>query len=142
MKLQRDTDKRDILKQVPLFRSLSKKSLDEIAQKSDEVEMSAGTVLAKQGEIGSEFVFILEGEARIEKDGNVINHLSTDDFFGEIALIDGKPRTASVIAETDMRLLVMHARFFQPLLNTIPGLAYEVAVALCKYLRKAQSTGS
>lgn len=138
MKLTGSSAKHEILKKVPLFRNLDKKHLDEIAKKADEVHMEAGTVLASQGNVGQEFVFILEGTARVEKDGQVINRLSANNFFGEIALIDGNPRAASVIADTDMDMLVIHARFFQSLLESVPGMAKEIAVALCGYLRRSQ----
>ncbi len=73
--------------------------------------------------MGSEFILILEGEARVEKDREVINRLSVDDFFGEISLSDGRPRAATVIAETDMNLLVVGPRFSTRLLVITPGLA-------------------
>jgi CRP-like cAMP-binding protein len=139
MKLHSHSYKRDALKKVPLFSNLNKRSLDDISKIADEVEVPAGKVLAKQGTLGLEFTFILEGEARVEKDGKVINRLSANDFYGEIAIIDRKPRTATVIAETDMKLLVVHSRFFQPLLEKTPGLANQLIIALCKYVREAES---
>jgi CRP-like cAMP-binding protein len=131
--------KSDLLKSVPLFKDLSKRNLDEIAKYADEVRMGRGTVLAKQGSIGLEFVFIIEGKARVERDGKVINRLSANDFFGEISLIDQRPRMATVIADSDVRLLVVHARSFRQLLDTVPGLAYKIMVGLCKYLREAEA---
>ena len=99
----------------------------------------AGKVLTREGAAGLECILILEGEARVEKDGEIINRLSANDFFGEIALIDGRPRAATVIAETDMNLLVVGSRFFTRLLEITPGLAKEIMLALCKYLREAES---
>ncbi len=60
------------------------------------------------------------------------------DFFGEISLIDREPRTATVIAETDMTLLIVHKTSFGQLLDTIPGLQKKMLVSLCKYLRRAE----
>ena len=131
--------KRDILKQVPLFSNLSNKNLDEISMISDEVQKKAGTVLAKEGDVGSEFILIVEGEARVEKGGKTINNLPSSSFFGEVSIIDGKPRTATVIADTDVKLLVIHSRFFHELLEKVPGLAKEILLALCHYLREAES---
>ena len=139
MKSHQHSYKRDALKKVPLFSNPNKKSLDEIGKIADEVEVPAGKILAKQGTLGLEFTFILEGEARVEKDGKVINRLSANDFYGEIAIIDRKPRTATVIAETDMKLLVVHSRFFRPLLEKTPDLANQIIIALCKYIREAES---
>ena len=139
MRLLGRSYKRDLLKSVPLFKDLSKRNLDEVAKYADEVRKKQGTVLAQQGSRGLEFIFIIEGEARVERDGKVINRLSANDFFGEISLIDQRPRMATVIADSDVRLLVVHARSFRQLLDTVPGLAYKIMVGLCKYLREAEA---
>jgi CRP/FNR family cyclic AMP-dependent transcriptional regulator len=137
VKAQKQTTKRDLLKKVPLFSNLSKGNLDEIAKIADETEVSAGKAIAKEGETGLEFVFILEGQAKVEKHGKVVNRLAPHDFFGEVAIIDGRPRTATVTAETDMKLLVVESRYFARLLEKTPGLLNEIMVALCKYIRDA-----
>jgi len=139
MRLLGRSYKRDLLKSVPLFKDLSKRNLDEVAKYADEVRKKQGTVLAQQGSRGLEFIFIIEGEARVERDGKAINRLSANDFFGEISLIDQRPRMATVIADTDVKLLVVHARSFRQLLDTVPGLAYKIMVGLCKYLREAEA---
>ncbi len=138
MQLTRHSPKHDILKKVPLFINLDRKHLEEIAAISDEVQAKAGSVLAQEGEFGREFVFILGGEARVEQNGKIINRLYPFDFFGEISLIDSKPRVASVIADTDVDTLVIHYRFFQPLLDSVPGLSTKIAIALCTYLRDTE----
>ncbi len=140
MLLRRSAQKVDLLKKVPLFSNLSKRHLKEIAQHADQVEVETGRVLAKEGKIGWEFIFVLDGKARVEKNGKLIRQLSRGDFFGEISLIDREPRTATVIAETDMTLLAVHKRFFDHLLDEIPGLQKEILVSLCKYLRRAEKT--
>ena len=78
----RSSEKEDLLKKVPLFSSLSKRHLREIGKHADQVQVKAGWVLAKQGEKGREFIFIVEGEARVKKDGKVINQLSGETFLG------------------------------------------------------------
>ena len=138
MLLRRRSQKIDFLKKVPLFSNLSKRHLNEIGKHADQVAIKAGKVLAQQGNIGWDFILIVEGKAQVKKDGKVIRHLSSGDFFGEISLIDGEPRTATVIAETDMALLVVHRRSFDHLLDTIPGLPKKIMVSLCKYLRRAE----
>jgi CRP-like cAMP-binding protein len=138
MLLRRRSQKIDLLKRVPLFSDLSKRHLNEIAKHADQVLPKAGRVLAQQGKKGWEFIFIVEGKAEVEKNGKVIRHLSRGDFFGEISLIDGEPRTATVIAKTDMSILVVHSRSFDHLLDTIPGLQKKIMVSLCKYLRRAE----
>jgi len=130
--------KMDLLKKVPMFSELSKSHLREISKHSDNVAKKAGDVLARQGNKGWEFFFIIDGKARVEKDGRVIRNLTSGDFFGEISLVDREPRTASVIAETDMDLLVVHSRSFNHLLDMTPGLSEKILISLCKYIRRAE----
>ena len=127
----------DILRKVPLFSKLNKKHLNQIAKHAVETSIRKGELLARQGTKGSDFTFIVEGKAWVEKDGKIVNNLSAGDFFGEISLIDGKPRAASVIAETDMVILVVDANSFDHLLDTVPGLQKNILVSLCSYLRRA-----
>ena len=138
MLLRRSSQKIDLLKKVHLFSNLSLRHLREIAKHADQVQVEKGRVLVQQGKIGWEFIFIVEGKARVEKDGNVIRQLSKGDFFGEISLIDGEPRTSSVIAETNMTLLIVHKPSFDHLLDAIPGLQRKILISLCQYLRRAE----
>ena len=138
MLLHRSSQKIELLKSVPMFSNLSQRHLREIAKHADQVRVEVGRVLAEQDSKGWEFIFIAEGKARVEKDGKVIRQLSGGDFFGEISLIDGEPRTATVIAETDMTLLLVHKKSFDHLLDTIPGLQRKILISLCKYLRRAE----
>jgi CRP-like cAMP-binding protein len=138
---RRGADKSDVLKSVPLFSELSKKHLDLIGKRLDEVDMAAGTVLAREGELGEEFVFLLEGRVRVEKGGKPINTLSSGDFFGEISLLDRGPRTATIVADSDVALLVLHVRYFDELLEKIPDLSRQMLRALCGYLRRTEAQG-
>ncbi len=134
----RSSQKMDLLKKVPLFSTLSKRHLGDIAKHTDQVQVETNRVLVQQGKPGWEFIFIVEGKARVEKDGKVIRQLSQGDFFGEISLMDGEPRASSVIAETDMTLLIVHKTSFDHLLETIPGLQRKILISLCQYLRRAE----
>ena len=138
MLLRRSSQKIDLLKKVLLFSNLSQRHLGEIAKHADQVQVERERVLAHEGKKGWEFVFVVDGKARVEKDGKFIRQLSGGDFFGEISLIDGEPRTATVIAETDMTLLIVHKTSFDHLIDTIPGLQKKMWVSLCKYLRGAE----
>jgi CRP/FNR family cyclic AMP-dependent transcriptional regulator len=138
--LRRHADKIDDLKKVPLFSALNRRHLDAIARHADEVKRDAGTVLARQGARGLEFLLIVEGSARVERDGEVIAHLGPGDFFGEMSLIDGKPRSATVIADSPVFLLVVDVRSFGRLLETVPGLSNKVMATLCERLRAADET--
>jgi CRP/FNR family cyclic AMP-dependent transcriptional regulator len=137
MLLKSHSDKVDVLKKVPLFSELSRRHLDHIAREADEVKQKEGAVLTRQGGLGREFLLILEGGARVERDGTVNAHLSPGDFFGEMSLIDGMPRSASVIAESPSVLLVIEARSFQKLLDTVPGLQRKLLAILSARLRAA-----
>ena len=138
MSLHRRSQKIDLLKKVPLFSNLSKRHLNEIGKHADQVSIKDGNVLAQQGRTGREFVFIVDGKAQVKKDGKVIRQISAGDFFGEISMIDGEPRTATVIAETDMTILLVHSSSFAYLLDTIPGLQKKIMLSLCTYLRRAE----
>jgi len=132
-------DKVGALGAVPLFQGLSARQLEQIVQHADEVPMRAGTTLAEEGKTGLELVFLLDGEAEVSQGGASVNQLGPGDFFGEIALLDGGPRTATVTAKTDLNLLVVHKNAFDHLLEAVPGLQQEILLALCAYLRRAES---
>jgi CRP-like cAMP-binding protein len=138
--LKRHADKIDVLKKVPLFGALSRRHLEMIARHADQVKRDAGTTLARQGGRGLEFLLIVEGSARVERDGKVIAHLGAGDFFGEMSLIDGRPRSATVIADASVLLLVVEVRSFGRLLEMVPGLSKKVMAALCERLRAADET--
>ena len=94
--------------------------------------------MVKEGEKGGAFFFIVEGTAQVKQGKKVINNLKRGDYFGEISLIDEKPRTASVIAEKDMTILVINKRSFDHMLKTVKGLEHNILVSLCGYLRRAE----
>lgn len=95
------------LKSIPLFASLSKKEQALVARHADQVEVDSGEVLAREGEIGKEFFVIESGSATVTREGAVINQLGPGDFFGEIGLLETLKRTATVTADTPMKLIVM-----------------------------------
>src|SRR5579885_3337765 len=96
MRLRRRSQKIDVLRQIPLFADLSRRHLDEIAKHADEIDATAGTVLMRQGEIGHELVIIVEGEARVDRDGRELARFGDGSFVGEMALLDGLERSAAV----------------------------------------------
>jgi CRP-like cAMP-binding protein len=140
MLLGRHADKIEVLKKVPLFSALSRRHLDMIARHADQVKRDADAILARQGARGLEAVLIVEGSARVERDGKIIAHLGAGDFFGEMSLIDGRPRSATVISDAPVVLLVVHTRSFGRLLETVPALHRKVTAALCERLRAADET--
>ena len=133
----RRSDKVCLLQNVPLFSRLSQRHLNAVAKHVDGVHVREGTVLAKQGAQGLEAIIIIDGRARVEVDGKAIAELSPGDVVGEMSVIDGKPRSATVIAQTPMNLLVLHRRDFMFLLESVPGLQRKLLVTLCERLRQA-----
>ena len=116
MRLGKD-GKVELIRKVPLFSKLSKKGLEEVAHIADELDLPKGKVMAEEGDRGREFFVLLEGEADVTKGEKSINTMHEGDFFGEIALVTKMPRTASVTATTDVRVLVITERDFGALLK-------------------------
>ena len=131
------SDRLDKLAAVSLFNGFSKGELRRIDKEAKEVQVKAGQVLTKQGEPGREFLLIAEGKARVERDGKVVARLKEGDFFGELSLIDGEPRNATVIADTPMLLLVVTKRAFSDLMRSSPSLQRKVMAGLISRLREA-----
>jgi len=131
MRLHKDA-KVELIKKVPLFSKLSKKGLEEVAHIADELDLPKGKQMAEEGDRGREFFVLLEGEADVTKGGQSINTMREGDFFGEIALVTKMPRTASVTATTDVRVLVITERDFGALLKHSPEVGRGVAEALAE----------
>ena len=125
------TDNRKIkaLKSVPLFAQCSTRELAEIAKTVDEIDLPEGRTLAKEGLTGKEFVVLAEGIADVESNGELVNTLGPGDFFGEISLVTGVPRTATVTTRSPARLLVLSAPAFRALLAHAPRIRRRVVAA-------------
>ncbi len=119
-----------LIKNVPLFSQLSKAGLEDVGKIADEIDLPKGKVLAKEGARGQEFVVIVQGEADVQKDGQTINTLSDGDFFGEIALVTKRPRTATVTTTKPTRALVITEREFLALLKRSPEVGAGIVEAL------------
>ena len=106
--------------------------LAEVAQIADELDLPKGKMMAEEGDRGREFFVLLEGEADVTKSGTSINTIHGGDFFGEIALVTKMPRTASVTATSDVRVLVITERDFATLLKHSEEVGRGVAEALAE----------
>jgi CRP/FNR family transcriptional regulator, cyclic AMP receptor protein len=122
-------EKVELIKRAPLFADCSKGELEQIAHIADEIDLPEGKALTRQGERGREFFVLLEGEADVTQDGQSINQLGTGDFFGEIALVEDRPRTATVTATSPVRALVITDRAFRQLLGEQPEIREKVLAA-------------
>lgn len=129
----------DKLGKLPLFSSCSKRELTRIARAGDEVSVAAGKQLVDQGEMGREAFIILSGKATVKRNGRKIATLQEGDPFGELSLLDHGPRTASVIAETDLSLFVLSARRFNGVLDESPGLSRKLLAFLAGRVRNLDS---
>ena len=122
----------ELIKQVPLFEDCSKAELRQIAETADEVDVPAGTLLTKEGASGKEFVVIIDGAAEVRRRGRKINELGSGDFLGEIALVSGAPRTATVKTTEPTRALVLTAQAFRSLMRRVPSIQLKVLAALAR----------
>ena len=125
----------ELLKGVPLFADCSRGELEQIAQIADEIDLAEGKELTRLGGPGREFFVLLEGEADVSRDGQTIIELGPGDFFGEIALVQDTPRTATVTATTPVRVLVITDRAFKRLLEEQPEIQRKVLVALAQRVK-------
>jgi len=119
----------EALRRVPLFEHCSTRELSKIAATVDEVDLPEGRTLTHEGLFGKEFVVLAEGIADVEQDGEVVNTLGPGDFFGEIALVTGMPRTATVTTRSPARLLVLNGHAFRSLLARAPMIRRRVVSA-------------
>jgi CRP-like cAMP-binding protein len=130
----RKNAKVELISRVPLFAGCSKRELGEIASLADELVLPTGRKLAAEGATGHEFVVLVEGAAEVKRGGRIVNRLGAGDFLGEIALVTGRKRTATVTTTEPSRLLILTASAFRSLLRDLPGLQLKVLDALAERL--------
>jgi CRP-like cAMP-binding protein len=133
-------DKIERLEEVALLEACSYKQLRAVARITDVLELPAGTTLARAGEPGNEFFLIVDGSARVEVSPRKRSRLGPGDYFGEMSLLDGGPRSATVVADTPVRLLVINRRDFTTLLREAPALTHSILMTLSKRLRQAEAS--
>jgi CRP/FNR family transcriptional regulator, cyclic AMP receptor protein len=134
MKLFSQDTKVQALDGVPLFDGLSKKELAQLARLSEDLEVEPGKVLCKEGEIGKEFFVIVDGKVKVNRKGSRVATRGSGEFVGEIALLEDLPRTATVTAETPVRLFVLTRKDFRHLVDVNPGVERKVMRALARRL--------
>jgi len=128
----------DKLAMIDMFSELSKKELRSVERLMTPLSVKAGRVLMKEGESAREFVIIVEGKATVRRRNKVIAHVEAGDFLGEMAIIAGGPRTATVTADTDMILEVLNRREFNALLDDQPGIMRKVLTGAVKRLHELE----
>ena len=130
------------LERVPLFEDCSLRQLRAVADISTVVEVPEHTVLTRAGEPGDEYFVIIDGRALVTLSPQKRNRMHPGDFFGEMSLLDGEPRSATVKAETDLRLLVIDRTHFWRLLREVPGLTEKMLVTLSRRVRQREKPRS
>jgi CRP-like cAMP-binding protein len=128
----------DLLARVPLFAGLSRRHLRTLADRADQVEFRPGEVIVAEGMRGGAFFVIVEGEARVTRGKRTLTKLGQGDFFGELALLDGGTRTASVTAATPMLCIRIFKRAFDRLIADEPDVAARMLSVLAGRVRQAE----
>lgn len=136
------SDKVALLRKVAFFDGLTAQQLTQVARLADETEVEAGRSLARAGDTGRELFIIVDGEALVRPARGRAIRLGRGDFFGEMSLIDGAPRSATVEATTPMRLLVVGQREFWQLLAAAPAISRRIMHAMAERLREANAAYS
>lgn len=134
----------DLLESVPLFSRCTHRERRTIARHAEIAELPAGTDLVIEGEAGDALFIILEGEASVLRSdaADVVARVGPGAYFGELALLDGSPRSATVRADTDVKVAVLGIRMFRTLLREVPDLAEQLLVGLAGQLRAAQAAAA
>jgi CRP-like cAMP-binding protein len=127
------------LSKIWLFSTASGRDLRTIRRALEEVTVPAGRMLCEEGTIGREFFLIVEGQASVRRRGRRIATLGPGQYFGELALLDRRPRSATVISETEMLLLVLGQRQFNGVLDAVPPLARKLLAAMATRLRESDA---
>ena len=125
------------LSTIWLFSTCSNRDLRTIRKATEEVTVPAGRVLCEEGTIGREFFLIVDGQASVRRNNRKVATLGPGQYFGEMALLDRRPRSASVTSETDMTLLVLGQRQFNGVLDSVPALSRKMLAAMATRLREA-----
>ena len=139
MRLFSQDTKVQALKSAPLFEGLSRRELAQLARVCEDLEVEPGKVLCKEGEIGHESFVIVDGKVQVTRKGRRVATLSSGDFVGEIAVVTEMPRTATVTAETPVRLFVLTRRDFRGVLDKNPNVERKVLRALARRLAETSS---
>jgi CRP-like cAMP-binding protein len=129
----------DLLGEIPLFRGCSKDELRHIDRAATRADYPAGHVLCTEGSVGRELIMIVEGVAAVARGGAHITDVGAGAFIGEMSLLDGGPRSATVTATTEIQALVLPSREFWQVIDTVPAIAHSLLATLAERLRAADT---
>jgi CRP/FNR family transcriptional regulator, cyclic AMP receptor protein len=126
----------DVLRTVPLFQGMTDAAVEAIGGLAEEADFAAGDVLVREGDPGDAFIVIVGGRATVDQGGTTVRELSAGSFLGEISLIDGGPRSATVTAVEPIHALVLHRDGFDRLMHDFPVVRLDLVTALTQRLRQ------
>src|SRR5918993_593069 len=129
----------EALREIPLFADLSKRDLKKLAESMHEKSFVPGQEVVSEGDGGIGFFVILGGHARVTQQGEERGNLAAGDYFGEMALIDGDDRSATIVAEDDLRCAAMTSWHFRPFVRDHPDVAWALLTALVKRVRSERA---
>jgi len=125
-----------LLARTRLFAGVDAAGLDRIAARMNELELPADRVLARQGEIGTGFFIVVSGGARVVRDGETLARLGPGDFFGELSVLDGRPRIAQVVSSEPTTCLALASWDFEAVVQEQPSVAMAILRELAGRLRE------
>ena len=128
-----------VLGRVPLFADLSDRNLRKVAKLVMPVRFDAGAAIVREGAQGHTFFVILEGRATVVRRGARPAKLRAGEYFGEMALLDRGPRSATVVADTDMDVLVLGQREFAGVIDEVPAMAHKLLTTMAQRLRESDA---
>jgi CRP-like cAMP-binding protein len=132
-------DLADVLGEIKLFSRCTPRARSSVARHAQIIEWPGGAELVREGEPGDAMFVLLDGHAVVRKGDVVVNRSGPGSYFGELAILDGAPRSATVVAATDVKVAVLGIRMFRTLLREFPELAEQLLVGLAGELRAAQA---
>lgn len=130
----------ELLAKVPLFKDLDKKHLQHVASLATRLDLPAGRELTREGAVGHEFLIVLEGEVEVRHGDKVVATRGPGEFFGEIALLENRPRTATVVSKTPVAVEVIGQREFATLLDDEPEVAAKLKEAMVTRLAELKES--
>jgi CRP-like cAMP-binding protein len=128
----------ELLEDVRLFSKCTTRQRRTIARHAQIAALPAGVELVREGEPGDALFVILDGTAVVRQDGVELSRVGPGAYFGELAILDGEPRSATVVADTDVRVAVIGIRMFRTLLREFSDLAEQLLIGLAGELREAR----
>ena len=128
----------DALARVPMFADFSKRHLNRLAGETDELVFQPGQIIVKEGDLGEALFVVLEGEGKVVRRKRKVGDVVPGDFFGELSAIDGKPRSASVVAVTPMRVLRLFRRTLNDLMQEEPQLIMKLLDGIVRRLAQVE----